>query len=183
MSKTALLVIDVQDSFFHTDYWTEDEFEPYAKRQNRLIREARSRGWVVAFVLHNEPSGIFSPASDYVRTMDFLEREADDPVFDKKVHNALTESGLQPWLQQQGAEKLVISGIRTEQCCETTARMASDLGYQVDFVLNATLTFPMLHPLSGRTVTAGEIRDHTALALNKRFANIRFVEDYEQLAD
>ncbi|HPY39875.1 MAG TPA: isochorismatase family protein, partial [Thiolinea sp.] len=68
--------------------------------------------------------------------MDFLQPIADEPIFIKQVHNALTESGLQAWLQQRGISKLKISGIRTEQCCETTTRVASGLGYQVDFVLD-----------------------------------------------
>lgn len=179
MSKTALLVIDVQESFRHRDYWDDSEFDGYAGRQNRLIRGARERGWPVVFILHNEPDGVFSPESGYVRSMDFVDRREDDPVFDKRVHNALTESGLQAWLRERGIDRLVISGIRTEQCCETTTRVASDLGYEVDFVLDATLTFPMRHPLTGDVVSPEAIRSHTALVLSGRFARIRFVEDYE----
>ncbi|GGX89395.1 hydrolase [Litchfieldella qijiaojingensis] len=182
MSKTALLVIDVQESFKHRDYWDESEFADYAERQNRLIRQARQRGWPVVFILHNEAEGVFSPMSGYVRVMNFVERAADDPVFNKHVHNALTDSSLQDWLEKQGITRLVISGIRTEQCCETTTRVASDLGYDVDFVLDATLTFPMQHPLTGEIVPTSSIRSHTALVLNGRFARIRFVEDYESAA-
>ncbi|WP_240315097.1 isochorismatase family protein [Chromobacterium haemolyticum] len=44
------------------------------------------------------------------------------------MHNALTDSGLQPWLIRHGIQRLIVSGIRTEQCCETTTPGASDLG-------------------------------------------------------
>ncbi len=182
MENTALLVIDVQESFKHRDYWDESEFSTYADKQNRLINSIRQQGCPIVFILHNEKEGPFSPESGYVRNMEFVNKQDGDPVFNKHVHNALLESGLQEWLQERGINRLLISGIRTEQCCETTARVASDLGYQVDFVLDATATFPMQHPLSGELVSAETIRAHTALVLNKRFAAIRFVEEYEQFA-
>ena len=62
-------------------------------------------------------------------------------------------------------------GIRTEQCCETTTRNASDLGFEVDYVSEATLTFPMT-TLKGRTVSADEIRERTEMVLTGRFATI-----------
>ncbi len=182
MNQTALLVIDVQHSFFHRDYWDEHEFPAYQEKQNHLIELARQRDWQVVYILHNEASGVFSPESGHVRLMDFLQPRADEPIFHKHVHNALTESGLHEWLQTKRITRLVISGIRTEQCCETTARVGSDLGYKVDYVLDATLTFPMKHPLSGEMVSPAAIRSHTALVLSGRFANIRSVSDYEQTA-
>ena len=65
----------------------------------------------------------------------------------------------------------MISGIRTEQCCETTTRHASDLGWQVDYVLDATLTFDMVQP-DGKTLTAADIKMRTATVLEGRFATI-----------
>ena len=179
MNTTALLVIDVQNSFFHRDYWVDDGFDTYRKQQIRLIEIARDRQWHIAHILHNEMQGPFSPESGYVRSMDFIDRQAHDPVFNKYIHNALTHSGLHEWLQQQEVSTLIISGLRTEQCCETTARVGSDLGYHIEFVLDATHTFPMIHPLSGENISAGSIKSHTALVLSQRFATLRTVSDYE----
>jgi len=64
-----------------------------------------------------------------------------------------------------------VSGIRTEQCCETTTRHASDLGFKVSFATDATLTFPM-QARSGRRYTTAEIRERTELVLEGRFARI-----------
>ncbi|RVU32802.1 isochorismatase family protein [Neptunomonas marina] len=178
MTTTALLVIDVQESFKHRDYWNEAYFAQYQAKQNQLISHARQKGWEVIFVLHNEESGVFSPASGYVRLMDFLDKQADDLVFNKHVHNALLESGLHEHLQAQQITKLIISGIRTEQCCETTARVGSDLGYEIEFVVDATLTFPMHDPFTQQEVGVEEIKQRTCLVLNKRFATIRRTEEY-----
>jgi nicotinamidase-related amidase len=178
MANTALLVIDVQDSFKQRDYWIEEGFDDYATKQNQLIGSARKSGWDVVFVLHNESSGVFSPESGFVRLMDFLDKREDDPVFNKHVHNALLESGLHEWLQNKGIDKLVISGIRTEQCCETTTRVASDLGYQVEFVIDATHTFAMVDEFNAERISPEMIKRRTCLVLNKRFATIRRTEDY-----
>jgi hypothetical protein len=83
----------------------------------------------------------------------------------------------------------VISGIRTEQCCETTARVASDLGYQVVFVTEATATMPLGHPsvradapydqvlADPRTLPAAVVAERTEYALANRFATVRTLEE------
>ena len=83
----------------------------------------------------------------------------------------LIGSGLDVWLTRHGIRRVIVSGIRTEQCCETTTRMASDLGYDVDYVTEATLTFPMA-AAHGRTFSALEIKARTELVLAGRFATV-----------
>jgi nicotinamidase-related amidase len=78
---------------------------------------------------------------------------------------------LEDWLRHRGIEELVVTGIRTEQCCETTTRHASDLGFKVRYVTDATLTFPM-ESRSGRAFSPAEIRERTELVLEGRFARI-----------
>jgi len=97
-------------------------------------------------------------------------------VFHKEVHSAMFARApdgttLEEWLRRAGIAALVVSGIRTEQCCETTTRHASDLGFRVRYVTDATLTFPM-QTRAGRTVSPAEIRERTELVLEGRFAEI-----------
>jgi nicotinamidase-related amidase len=97
-------------------------------------------------------------------------------IFRKRRHSALVGSGLDVWLTENGIRHLIVSGIRTEQCCETTTRHASDVGYTVDYVGEATLTFPMTDT-TGRQWSAAEIRTRTELVLAGRFARIASVEE------
>lgn len=53
--------------------------------------------------------------------------------------------------------EVCVSGIRTEQCCETTARIASDLGYRVTFVTDATATTPLPHWTAPDNRTLAEV--------------------------
>jgi nicotinamidase-related amidase len=99
-----------------------------------------------------------------------------DAVFNKRSHSALVGSGLDVWLTQRGIRRVIVSGIRTEQCCETTTRHACDLGYQVDYVTDATLTFPMTDR-HGTKWTPEQIKSRTELVLDDRFARITTVEE------
>ncbi|AAQ59576.1 isochorismatase family protein [Chromobacterium violaceum] len=176
MKKTALLVIDVQDSFLHRPYWDERELPAYRDAQLRLIAGAEASGVPVVNILHTDDDEAFRLESGLVKPQSWL-KHRPAASFVKHVHNALTDSGLQDWLIKHGIQKLVISGIRTEQCCETTTRVASDLGYEVDFVTEATLTFPMTHAGSGAVYSAADIRARTELVLAGRFATIVTVEE------
>ena len=174
-SKTALLVIDAQESFRHRPFFREEGLAAYVERQQALIDGARSAGIPVVQIFHVSPEGVFSEASGFVKTLDPLRIEPD-ALFRKTRHSALVGSGLDVWLVGQGIHRIIVSGIRTEQCCETTTRHASDLGYAVDFVAEATLTFPMTDA-AGRTWSAQEIRARTELVLAGRFARIARVEE------
>lgn len=173
--KTALLVIDAQESFRHRPYFREDGLPMYLESQQALIDGAKEAGAPVVQIFHVEDEGDFSPASGLVRPISSLKIQPD-AVFQKRRHSALVGSGLEVWLIENGIRRVIVSGIRTEQCCETTTRHLSDLGYKVDYVGEATLTFPMTD-VSGREWSAAEIRARTELVLAGRFARVASVRE------
>lgn len=168
--SSALLVIDVQESFRRRDYFDECEVPAFFERCRTLIDGFESKGFPVVRVLHVDAEGPFSKASGFAVPMRALSFEPT-ATFEKNVHSAMVGTGLQGWLTARGISRLVVAGIRTEQCCETTTRNASDLGFEVDYVTEATLTFPM-RTASGRVVSTDEIRERTELVLADRFATI-----------
>jgi nicotinamidase-related amidase len=171
MSDTALLAIDVQESFrFNSDA----DVPVFVERLQKLVDGAKAQGIPVVQVFHVSESGPFSLASGLVRTFSQV-TIVPDVVFHKRKHSALVGSGLDVWLVQNGIRRVIVSGIRTEQCCETTTRHASDSGYAVDFVSEATLTFDM-KDAQGRNWSAAEIKSRTELVLDQRFARIASVE-------
>ncbi|WP_445679155.1 isochorismatase family protein [Radicibacter daui] len=174
-ADTALIVIDAQESFRHRPYFEETPLPGYIERQQALIDGARAAGIPIVQIFHVEETGVFSLGSGFVVPLQPLKLAAD-AVFYKRRHSALVGSGLDVWLTQNGIRRVIISGIRTEQCCETTTRHASDLGYLVDYVGEATLTFPMTD-VSGRVWSPAEIRARTELVLAGRFARIATVEE------
>jgi nicotinamidase-related amidase len=177
--KTALLAIDVQQSFLKRPYWRDDEAAPFLARLQSLIDRARERKIPVLQIFHEEEPNVasnpFSKVSGFVKALPELRIEADE-VFRKNVHSALYGRAadgrtLEQWLRDHKIEHVVVTGIRTEQCCETTTRHASDAGFKVTYAIDATLTFPMTSK-SGRAYSTADIRDRTALVLQDRFAEV-----------
>ncbi|MGC4937684.1 isochorismatase family protein [Kribbella sp. DT2] len=191
MTQTALIVIDVQESFRVRPNWQAVNHPDIADRVNRLVASARDRGDLVVWVLHTEPGtgGAFDPANGHVRLIEGLEPIDGEPVIRKTSHNAFTTTHLQQLFTQHGIHEVVISGIRTEQCCETTTRVASDLGYDVVFVTEATATTPLPHwtmPVDAsleevladpRTLSPAVVTERTEYALAGRFATIRTLDE------
>jgi nicotinamidase-related amidase len=169
-ATTALLVIDAQQSFQHRPYWSTADAPAFFDRMQALIDGAKARDMPILQVFHVEEAGAFSLASGYVKTLAELSLNPN-AVFYKHRHSALIGSGLSVWLTEHGIRHLIVSGIRTEQCCETTTRHASDCGYGVDFVSEATLTFAMTDRV-GRQWSAAEIKARTELVLEGRFARV-----------
>jgi nicotinamidase-related amidase len=175
LMKTALIVIDVQESFRHRPYFSQGDLPAYLQAQNLLIQEFKRRNWPIVRVFHvdepDTPSNPFSYASGHIQPLQGLADFDASHTVTKSRHSAFAGTGLDIWLTQQGIGKLIVSGIRTEQCCETTTRHASDLGWQVDYALDATLTFDMLH-LDGSPLSVTDIKARTAAVLNDRFARV-----------
>ncbi|HET7658916.1 MAG TPA: isochorismatase family protein [Oryzihumus sp.] len=178
MNTTALIVIDVQESFRQREAWTRVDLPDIDERIARLVDHARAAGQDVIWVLHAEPGSgdEFDPALGHVRLLPGLKPEPGEPTITKTSHNAFTTTNLAQQLMERGTREVVITGIRTEQCCETTARVASDLGYDVRFVLDATATDPLpLWDGSGE-LTAAQVKERTAAALHGRFAEVVTIE-------
>jgi nicotinamidase-related amidase len=173
--KTAVLVVDAQESFRHRPYWSDRDVPGFVERVTALTEGAKALGIPVVQIFHVEDTGAFSDASGHVKTMAGLSF-TPDAVFRKGRHSALIGSGLDVWLVEHGIRRVIISGIRTEQCCETTARHASDSGYEVLYVTEATLTFAM-QDRHGREWSAEEIKARTELVLDGRFARIVSVDE------
>lgn len=171
MTPTALLLIDVQQSFVHRPYWSAADVPAFLDKTNALIAGAVARGIPVVRIFHIDDDAEFSVASGHVRPLDGLAPFDAAATFEKHRHSALVGTGLAVWLHQHGIQRLIICGIRTEQCCETTARHASDEGWAVDYVTEATLTFDMTTP-NGERLSAAQIRERTATVLAGRFATL-----------
>lgn len=173
IEASALLVIDVQDSFrLDEARWATRSNPAFEANVTRLVDAYRAAELPVIFILHQDEDELFRAGSPYVRVQPFLQPRADEPVLAKSTRNAFTSTNLADVLAERGVRRLAITGIQTEQCCETTARLAGDLGYDVDFVTDATLTFPNTDPATGAVQPTDAITRATEFSLRGRFARI-----------
>jgi len=172
--KYALLVVDAQESFKAKGeaFWESRGPGDFERHIKSLVTGFRNSNQPIYFILHSDDDPGFSKESPLFRVIDFLDYKSGEPIIIKQVHNAFTGTNLLPMLIQDGISQVVVCGIRTEQCCETTARVASDLGFDVSFVTQATLTFPMHHPFTDEKMTVEQIQTRTEIVLHNRFAEI-----------
>lgn len=176
ISQSALLVIDAQDSFKATPRWERRNNFEFEKNTGALIEAYRAAQLPVIFFLHTDEDPHFAPGSAHVKLMDFIERRAGEPLLYKDTRNCFTSTGLGALLLKHNVRRIVVTGIQMEQCCETTARIGADLGYAVDFVSEATMTFPIPnHDVPGEELGVEEIACRTEYALRTRFATIATV--------
>jgi nicotinamidase-related amidase len=175
----ALIVLDMQESFRKRSNWSELSTPDIAGRVNLLVDVARADNDLVVWVLHSEPGTgtVFDPATGHVRLLDGLRPRAGEPVITKTSHNAFTTTNLQQTLTARGVRHLLICGIRTEQCCETTTRVGSDLGFEMAFVTDATATTPLPHWKTGAVLATKDIIERTEYALAGRFATITTIAE------
>lgn len=173
LSQSALLVVDAQDSFKVDPKWERRNNRAFERNVGALIDAYRAAGLPVIYFLHTDGDPGFERHSVHLRLMDFIAVRCGEPVMLKDTRNAFTGTTLQAKLLALGVRRLAITGIQMEQCCETTARVAADLGYAVDFVIDGTMTFPIPNwDVAGQELGVEAIEERTAYVLRRRFARV-----------
>ena len=170
---TALVVIDVQDAFDHPR-WGRRNNRDADRNIATLVDAFVGAALPVVFVQHTsgKPGSLFHPEDPGHALKDYLRTSTPDLLVTKTVHSSFHGTpDLHGWLTASGITRLVVSGITTNHCCETTARVAGDLGYDVLFALDATHTFDRA-TREGQVVTADELARTTATNLHEEFATV-----------
>lgn len=172
MTKRALLVIDVQKGFSLLDVKGERNNPDCEENVETLIAAFRSAEQPVVFVKHNSksPTSVLRPGQE---GNDFKEMITGEPdlLVTKSVNSAFYgEPDLHAWLVGNQIDAVAICGIQTNMCCETTARMAGNLGLDTWFVLDATHTFAKT--ADGVKISAEQLSQTTAVNLSGEFATV-----------
>lgn len=177
LSTTALIVVDVQAGFDQPG-WGPRNNPACEENIAALITAWRTADRPIVFVRHDsategsplQPGGPGNALKAQVHG-------EPDLLVSKNVNSAFFgEPDLHGWLQDRGMTGVAVTGIQTNMCCETTARMAGNLGYDTLFVLDATHTFD-LPAHGGGTITADELARVTASNLQDEFADVVMTAD------
>lgn len=132
----AVVVIDVQQGLCEGD-GKAFECEAIIARINALARKARSAGIPVIYVQHESASGYLEFGSGAWQLAMGLEAAAGDTRIRKTTPDAFLKTDLETVLRQAGVQQLVICGMHTEFCVDTTTRRALALGFPVVLVSDA----------------------------------------------
>jgi nicotinamidase-related amidase len=172
MAEPALLIVDVQQAFADPR-WGRRNNPDCERHIEALLTHWRERERPVVFVRHDsvEPDSPLRPDRPGNAFQDVITGEPDLLVT-KSVNSSFHgEPDLQAWLDGEGIDTIYVCGITTNHCCETTARVGGNLGYDVRFVLDATHTFDRPDP-HGEMVRADELARATATNLHGEFATV-----------
>ena len=187
--QAALLVIDVQKEYFKPGGPAEVESAPAILPSiNRLIDGFRAAGRPVVFVRHANRAdgtdagrmGDFSSEDEedsFVEGTDEVEFEPGlhyvegDVVVSKRRYSAFAGTELEAVLRTAGVRSIVIAGLMTSFCCESTARDGHARDYEVIFVSDAN-EGPDLEAPDGTTVDHQQVLLSTIVALSAGFAEV-----------
>lgn len=183
ISDAALLVIDVQKGF-DTDVWGPRNNPDCETNIVRLVQAWQQLGRPVIYVHHDSltPGSPLEKGTVGNEYKDAISADVDLHI-SKVVHSAFYGTpDLKSWLDEHHIPAVAITGITTDHCCETTARMAGDLGLDAYFILDATHCFDRHHP-DGRTIAADDVTAATAASLHEEFATVLSTDDALGLLD
>ncbi|MEU8521031.1 cysteine hydrolase family protein [Streptomyces sp. NBC_01216] len=170
--NAALVVVDVQKGF-EEEYWGRRDNPDAEGNIAALIDLWQETGRPVVFVRHDseQPRSPLRRGHGGNDFQDFVEvrrgkGRGPELLVTKSVNSAFYgEPSLDTWLREAGIGQIVIVGIQTNMCNETTARMGGNLGYRVVFPLDAMHTFDLTGPF-GWSVSAEELTRATAVNLH-----------------
>lgn len=146
MTNPALILIDIQQGL--DDPWYGVRNNPDAEvHASKLLTFWREREWPLVHIQHlsTNPISPLYPGKPGVRHKPEVAPRADEPVMQKHVNSGFIGTNLENWLREREIGKVVLCGLTTNHCVETTTRMAGNLGFNAVLVHDACAA----HDLTG----------------------------------
>jgi nicotinamidase-related amidase len=168
----ALLVIDVQNEYF-TGRLPVTFPEGSLNNILRAMDYAACVGMPVAVIQHSaagKDSQTFRKGSEEWKLHPEIELRKRDILIEKSLPDSFTGTGLEKWLRAAGVGRVAICGYMAQMCCDTTARQAFHLGFQVDFLSDAIGTLAVQN--SAGAISAPDLHRAVMVTQAMRFARV-----------
>ena len=175
---TALLLVDIQNDYFPGGAMEVVGATAAANRAASLLSAFRRRRYPVVHVQHiatRAGATFFLPDTFGAEIHESVRRGDDEPVFQKHFPNSFRETPLSEHLRSAGVARLVIAGMMTHMCIDSTTRAAADLGFACSLAQDACATRDL--SFNGRRVPAEAVQTAYLAALNGLFARVLSADD------
>ncbi|BAP31455.1 isochorismatase transposase [Chryseobacterium sp. StRB126] len=182
MENTALLIIDVQNDYFPGGKMTLEGAEQAGKNAQQVLEYFRKNNLPVIHIRHistNEGAVFFLPGTLGAEIHSLVSPLPNEKVIEKHFPNSFRETELLNYLQSKNIKNLVITGMMTDVCVESTTRAAFDFGFNNTIVGDATATRD--RELNGQIIKASEIQRSFLAgisALGGLYTNIVNTQDF-----
>lgn len=180
IDAAALMLIDVQKGLADASLGQRNNPDAEANMA-RLLAVWRKRQWPIVHIRHCsvEPGSTLRPELPGNAYKDEVLPLPGEKEFTKRVNSAFIGTGLEQYLRDHGITALVIVGLTSDHCVSASTRMASDLGFEVTLVADASAAFER-RGFDGRHYCADEIHRVNLVSLDGEFCRVR---DTAQLLD
>lgn len=139
MKKLALLVIDVQNVLVYGKPFAIDEIISNIKT---LLNISRENNVEVIYVQHNGKVGSeIEPNSDGWQIYEKIKPNPNEKIFFKNYNSAFKETNLHEYLKSKDINELIITGMQTDYCIDTTVKVAFEHGFQIIIPEKTNTTF------------------------------------------
>jgi nicotinamidase-related amidase len=165
-NDVALLIMDMQQGNFEGPYAIVDG-QRLIHVARDLIQKAREADVPIVYVMNNGPPGeIDEPGSSGWEIHSGIRPRPDDIIIQKSTPDAFHETGLKDALDEMNIQRLVIMGLQTEFCVDTTCRRGALLGYTIQLVKDGHSTW------DSDALSAKQIIDHHNAVLSGWFVEL-----------
>jgi nicotinamidase-related amidase len=172
-SNAALILIDVQKAWDDPGLKAGRNNPDAERRMAELLAAWRRAGRPVIHVRHDSafPNSLFRRGKPGNEIKDEVKPMAGEPVISKNVNSAFIGTGLERRLKRAKVDEVVITGITTDHCVSTTARMAGNLGFKTLVVSDATAAHDRMG-INGEMYSAQLIHETSVASLSGEFAEV-----------
>jgi nicotinamidase-related amidase len=173
MSKTALIVVDIQNDYFPGGKWPLVGAEAAADNAAKVIQATRDAGNLVVHIRHEftrDDAPFFTPGSEGAKLHPKVINREEEPVLLKHFPNSFRETPLKQLLDEQGIDSVVIIGSMSHMCIDATARAAGDSGYKVTVVHDACASRDL--EFNGAVIPAAHVHAAFMSALGFAYADV-----------
>ncbi len=169
---TALLIIDVQQGLADASLGQRNNPDAEANMA-RLLGAWRKQQWPIIHIRHCsvEPDSTLRPELPGNAYKDEVRPLPGEKEFTKTVNSAFIGTGLEQYLRANDLSALVIVGLTTDHCVSASTRMASDLGFDVTLVSDATAAFER-SGYDGKHYSGDEIHRVNLVSLDGEFCRL-----------
>ncbi|PFG11903.1 cysteine hydrolase family protein [Bacillus sp. es.036] len=140
MQETALLIIDVQNRMFQRGGSVYHDAK-LLYNLKKLIASAKSKQMPIFYIQHESKGLNLQRHSENWKLHPFLTVEKDDLVIQKTTPDSFCETTLEKQLHDNGIKNLLIAGLQTEVCIDTTCRSAHSKGFSTHLIEDAHSTW------------------------------------------
>lgn len=171
-ASTALLIVDVQKGLAEAALGQRNNPDAEANMA-RLLATWRKHRWPIIHIRHCsvEPDSPLRPELPGNAYKDEVRPLPGEKEFTKTVNSAFIGTGLEPYLRANDISALVIIGLTTDHCVSASTRMASDLGFDVTLVTDATAAFER-SGYDGRHYSGDEMHQVNLVSLDGEFCRL-----------